>query len=85
VDDVNSWIEEAYKHFGRLDGAANVAGVAGGDGTTTVASIVCRFPCLPSEDWDSQRFKGRQGLESHVEHQPQRSHVLHEGATPHHH
>jgi len=39
ADDVSSWIKEAYKHFGRLDGAANVAGVAGGDGTTTVATI----------------------------------------------
>jgi NAD(P)-dependent dehydrogenase (short-subunit alcohol dehydrogenase family) len=39
-EDVNLWIEETVKDFGRLDGAANVAGIAGGDGDTTVATIV---------------------------------------------
>ncbi|KAM5377479.1 hypothetical protein ACJZ2D_004848 [Fusarium nematophilum] len=44
-DGVESWIEEAYRVFGRLDGAANVAGVAGGNGDTVIESIV-------QEDWD---------------------------------
>ncbi|KEZ41479.1 hypothetical protein SAPIO_CDS7627 [Scedosporium apiospermum] len=43
--DVESWVEEAYGSFGRLDGAANVAGVAGGTGDTTIETIV-------QEDWD---------------------------------
>jgi len=38
--DVESWVEEAYGSFGRLDGAANVAGVAGGTGDTTIETIV---------------------------------------------
>lgn len=40
ADEVNTWIEDTFRHFKRLDGAANVAGVAGGDGTTTVATVV---------------------------------------------
>ncbi|KAJ6442478.1 hypothetical protein O9K51_03653 [Purpureocillium lavendulum] len=41
--DVESWIEEAYATFGRLDGAANVAGIPGSYGA--IATIV-------QEDWD---------------------------------
>ncbi|KAH8770719.1 hypothetical protein F5883DRAFT_666056 [Diaporthe sp. PMI_573] len=43
--DVEAWVQEAYQKFGRLDGAANVAGVAGGTGDTTVESI-------DQVDWD---------------------------------
>lgn len=42
IADVNHWIEDTFTEFGRLDGAANVAGVAGGDGDTTVETIVRR-------------------------------------------
>lgn len=38
------WIEDTYSEFGRLDGAANVAGVAGGDGDTTIENIVSQIP-----------------------------------------
>ncbi|KAK9382813.1 short chain dehydrogenase reductase [Kockiozyma suomiensis] len=44
-DQIVDWIEETAKEFGRLDGAANVAGIAGGDGETTCATI-------KTEDWD---------------------------------
>ncbi|KAL5591182.1 hypothetical protein FOVSG1_010071 [Fusarium oxysporum f. sp. vasinfectum] len=43
--DVDAWIEEVYQKFGRLDGAANVAGVAGGTGEKTIESI-------DQKDWD---------------------------------
>ncbi|OCK81381.1 putative short chain dehydrogenase/ reductase [Lepidopterella palustris CBS 459.81] len=45
ADAVSSWIADTVSEFGKLDGAANVAGIAGGDGTTTVQTIVQR-------DWD---------------------------------
>ncbi|OCL06315.1 putative short chain dehydrogenase/ reductase [Glonium stellatum] len=45
VDEVNAWIDDVVKVFGKLDGAANVAGVAGGDGDTTIQTIV-------QKDWD---------------------------------
>jgi NAD(P)-dependent dehydrogenase (short-subunit alcohol dehydrogenase family) len=34
------WVADTVKEFGKLDGAANVAGIAGGDGDTTVQTIV---------------------------------------------
>lgn len=37
--DVDQWIEETVTRFGKLDGAANVAGLAGGDGSN-VGSLV---------------------------------------------
>ncbi len=40
VEQVNSWIQETVAVFGKLDGAANIAGIASGDGQTTEA-IVC--------------------------------------------
>lgn len=43
---MNRWIEDTYTEFGKLDGAANVAGVAGGDGDTTVETIVGAIQCL---------------------------------------
>lgn len=39
-EQVASWITNAVDTFGRLDGAANVAGVAGGDGDTNVQTMV---------------------------------------------
>jgi len=39
-EQVEEWIQSTVKDFGRLDGAANVAGMAGGDGHTTCATIV---------------------------------------------
>ncbi|KAF5488843.1 3-oxoacyl-[acyl-carrier-protein] reductase FabG [Colletotrichum fructicola] len=44
-DEVRSSIKKAYNMFGRLDGAANVAGVAGGTGDTVIETI-------SQEDWD---------------------------------
>ncbi|KAG7051944.1 hypothetical protein JMJ77_0002555 [Colletotrichum scovillei] len=43
--EVKSWIQESFAKFGRLDGAANVAGVAGGTGSTIIETIA-------QEDWD---------------------------------
>lgn len=37
---VTSWINNLMTEFGRLDGCANVAGIAGGDGSTTVQTLV---------------------------------------------
>ncbi|KAF2500588.1 putative short chain dehydrogenase/ reductase [Lophium mytilinum] len=45
ADQVSGWVSDTVKEFGRLDGAANVAGLAGGDGETTVQTIEQR-------DWD---------------------------------
>ncbi|VUC26557.1 unnamed protein product [Clonostachys rosea] len=42
---VEKWVDDTVREFGRLDGAANVAGIAGGDGETTCATI-------KQEDWD---------------------------------
>jgi NAD(P)-dependent dehydrogenase (short-subunit alcohol dehydrogenase family) len=39
-EQVEEWVQSTVKDFGRLDGAANVAGMAGGDGDTTCATIV---------------------------------------------
>jgi NAD(P)-dependent dehydrogenase (short-subunit alcohol dehydrogenase family) len=39
-DQIEDWIGATVREFGRLDGAANVAGIAGGDGETTCATIV---------------------------------------------
>lgn len=35
VDEVDAWINEVIQDHGRLDGAANVAGMAGGEGQLT--------------------------------------------------
>lgn len=45
MEEVQSWIDETVGEFGRLDGAANVAGVAAGDGNTNVQT-------LQQKDWD---------------------------------
>ncbi|KAJ6011556.1 short chain dehydrogenase/ reductase [Penicillium sp. IBT 35674x] len=44
-DQIEDWIAATIRDFGRLDGAANVAGIAEGDGETTCATI-------KTEDWD---------------------------------
>jgi NAD(P)-dependent dehydrogenase (short-subunit alcohol dehydrogenase family) len=46
-DQVEKWIEDTVRVFGRLDGAANVAGVAAGDGETTCQTIVSRVASPP--------------------------------------
>lgn len=50
VEQVNSWIESTIKRFGRLDGAANIAGIALGDGQATENTVskclLCKIPCL---------------------------------------
>lgn len=45
-DQVDKWIADTISVFGRLDGAANVAGIAAGDGDTTCQTIVSRALCL---------------------------------------
>ncbi|KAF5600716.1 short chain dehydrogenase reductase [Fusarium pseudoanthophilum] len=42
---VQNWIDSTVAEFGRLDGAANIAGIAGGEGSTTCATI-------EESDWD---------------------------------
>ncbi|KAK7203730.1 putative short chain dehydrogenase/ reductase [Myxozyma melibiosi] len=39
ISEIEAWIDASVKEFGQLDGAANVAGLAGGDGNTTVATL----------------------------------------------
>jgi NADP-dependent 3-hydroxy acid dehydrogenase YdfG len=40
--DVASWIKDTVTEFGKLDGAANVAGVAAAEnGGSTVETVVC--------------------------------------------
>lgn len=39
-DELRSSIKKAYNMFGRLDGAANGAGVAGGTSDTVIKTIV---------------------------------------------
>lgn len=36
---MNGWIDDTVKHFGRLDGAANIAGIALGDGQPTENTV----------------------------------------------
>ncbi|KAJ9132417.1 putative Short chain dehydrogenase/reductase family oxidoreductase [Pleurostoma richardsiae] len=45
ADQVTAWVLDTVREFGRLDGAANVAGIAGGDGDTTCQTI-------KQQDWD---------------------------------
>lgn len=42
AEEVISWIKDTVTEFGKLDGAANVAGVAAAeDGGSTVETMVC--------------------------------------------
>ena len=45
-ESVDSWIAKTVKHFGRLDGAANVAGVEGKN------SVFADFVDMKNEEWD---------------------------------
>lgn len=40
-DQVTTWTHDTVRYFGRLDGAANVAGIAMGEGTSTCETMVC--------------------------------------------
>lgn len=46
---VDSWISEIVEHFGRIDGAANIAGVVGQPGGKVFANITE----ITNEHWDS--------------------------------
>ncbi|GAD99989.1 hypothetical protein BC1G_07529 [Paecilomyces variotii No. 5] len=48
ADSVNAWIAKTIEHFGKLDGAANIAGVESLPGRQGVFDIVD----TPSEHWD---------------------------------
>jgi len=37
---VDEWISQIIRTFGRLDGAANIAGIAEGSGDTLIETIV---------------------------------------------
>lgn len=39
MDQINAWIDETVKEFGHLDGAANIAGIALGDGQITESIV----------------------------------------------
>lgn len=47
-DSVDAWIAETVKHFGKLDGAANIAGVEGQPG----GKVFCNIVDLTNEHWD---------------------------------
>lgn len=49
-DQVDRWIKEAVEHFGRLDGAANIAGVVGQPGTGKVFANITE---ITNEHWSS--------------------------------
>lgn len=44
ADEVDKWIDDAVKKFGKLDGAANVAGLSKRKPDTTSANIVWPRP-----------------------------------------
>lgn len=44
--EVDDWISSTVKHFGKLDGAANIAGVEGKN------LLSCSITELPNEEWD---------------------------------
>jgi NAD(P)-dependent dehydrogenase (short-subunit alcohol dehydrogenase family) len=39
AEQVDSWIKDTVAKLGRLDGAANIAGIASGDGQSTEAIV----------------------------------------------
>ena len=39
AEQVNSWLDDIVVEFGKLDGAANIAGIATGDGQITEAIV----------------------------------------------
>jgi len=63
---VEQWIKDVVNKFGRLDGAANVAGVAGGDGSTVTETIVSRLSQQigPSQNLVPKHFQTLIGGES---------------------
>ncbi|CAK7204031.1 hypothetical protein SEUCBS139899_006782 [Sporothrix eucalyptigena] len=48
-DDVDAWIASVVKHYGRLDGAANVAGVVGPPGGSVFTNLVD----MSNDHWDA--------------------------------
>lgn len=48
-DEVDSWISSVVEHFGRIDGAANIAGVVGQPGGRVFANITE----ITNEHWDA--------------------------------
>ena len=85
TEEIEAWIKATVGEFGRLDGAANVAGIAGGDGETTCETIVGAFYPLSGyqSSWSTSAKRLKRPTEarrlgSNAEYQPERSHVLHE-------
>ena len=46
VDEVASWLDEGIRLFGKLDGAANMAGISGVSGIKPITEVT-------DEEWDS--------------------------------
>ena len=87
AEEVEQWIADAFNEFGRLDGAANVAGRAGGSGDTTVQTMVCyrsrktQFKSRSLSIFQSSRIIGDGRLGTHDERQRERRDVLYASAT----
>lgn len=84
--EVDAWISDAVKEFGRLDGAANVAGLSKRTPDTTSANIVSShlsffIECLRR----AERLAGRRRLGQNNSREPHRHHALHARAIKSHH
>lgn len=72
VEDVNGWIDDTVKRFGRLDGAANIAGIALGDGQPTENTVQeSHLPRrrLSDEMTESERVGQDDSCEPHRRHE----------------
>jgi NAD(P)-dependent dehydrogenase (short-subunit alcohol dehydrogenase family) len=59
---VQNWIDSTVAEFGRLDGAANIAGIAGGAGDTTCATIVRYITTIHQSRANTDQCRTRKSL-----------------------
>lgn len=59
---VQNWIDSTVAEFGRLDGAANIAGIAGGAGDTTCATIVRYVTNINQSRGYTDQYRTRKSL-----------------------
>ncbi|KAL4756037.1 SDR family NAD(P)-dependent oxidoreductase [Aspergillus foveolatus] len=71
-DQITSWTRDSVQHFGRLDGAANVAGIATGEGSTTCQTMT-------AEGWDRMMDVNLKGVMLCM--RAQLPHLLHPGGA----
>jgi NAD(P)-dependent dehydrogenase (short-subunit alcohol dehydrogenase family) len=64
ADQVDSWVEAAAKNFGRLDGAANVAGIALGQGEATENIVRVDTPIDSTVNLLTERRQNQQAWEN---------------------